>query len=138
MKGGSNVLVIISIRRIGLVERVLRYELRLLSMLRFPEILRQPSAPDAKVLDLLNTYRAEQYANLWQQDPRLYHHFSRKLISPGHPTRAFELAREGLIYHPEDLQLKYLSALALARGGNTWCTMQPARISWATSSCLSL
>ncbi len=81
-------------------------------------ILKQLDAPEANVMDLLQTYQSEEFQKFWQQDARLYRAFGKKLISGGHPTKAFELAREGLVYHGKDLELKYLSALALARGGN--------------------
>ena len=81
-------------------------------------ILKQLDAPEANVMDLLQTYQSEEFQKFWRQDARLYRAFGKKLISGGHPTKAFELAREGLVYHGKDLELKYLSALALARGGN--------------------
>lgn len=79
-------------------------------------ILRQLDAPEARILDLLQTYQSEEFQKFWQGDARLYRAFGKKLSSAGHPTRAFELIREGLDYYKEDLELKYLSALALARG----------------------
>jgi class 3 adenylate cyclase len=42
----------------------------------------------------------------------------RRLISSGNPARAFEFVRDGLVHHPEDGELQYLRALALARGGS--------------------
>jgi class 3 adenylate cyclase/tetratricopeptide (TPR) repeat protein len=76
------------------------------------------SARDANLVDLLRTYHAESYASLWQSDPSLYETFAKRLIARGHPTRAFELAREGLAVHRGNAQLRFFSALALARGGN--------------------
>lgn len=81
-------------------------------------VLKQLDAPEANVMDLLQTYQSEEFQKLWQGDARLYRAFGKKLISAGHPTKAFELIREGLSYYKEDLELKYLSALALARGRN--------------------
>lgn len=81
-------------------------------------ILKQLDAPEVKVMDLLQTYQSEEFQKFWRQDARLYRAFGKKFISAGHPTKAFELIREGLSYYKEDLELKYLSALALARGGN--------------------
>ena len=63
-------------------------------------------------------FQAEEYEKLWRQDARLYRAFGKNLISAGYSTKAFELVREGLAYHEKDLDLKYLRALALARGGN--------------------
>jgi class 3 adenylate cyclase/tetratricopeptide (TPR) repeat protein len=68
--------------------------------------------------ELLPVYQAPDYQSLWKHDSQLYRAFTRKLISEGHPTRAFELAREGIARHSDDRDLQYLMALALARGGN--------------------
>jgi hypothetical protein len=73
---------------------------------------------DENVLDLLDVYHTKDYEALWSRDPRLYRAFARKLIEAGHPIRAFELVREALRAHEGDHHLKYLGALALARGGN--------------------
>lgn len=82
------------------------------------EALRRLQGAGANSLEMLPAYRTADHEPLWQADPRLYRGFARKLIDQGHPTRGFELAREGTAAHPDDLGLKYLVALALARGGN--------------------
>src|SRR5947209_16693056 len=69
-------------------------------------------------LDILPVYQQSEYERLWRYNSDLYRAFVRKLISEGHPTRAFELAREGLACHASDQELTYLLALALAGGGN--------------------
>ena len=74
--------------------------------------------PEAKTSELLRIYRADAFAHLWQTDPQLYRAFAKRLIARGHPTRGYDLAREGLGVHPGDLRLRFLCALALARGGN--------------------
>ncbi|HEX5271860.1 MAG TPA: adenylate/guanylate cyclase domain-containing protein [Gemmataceae bacterium] len=81
-------------------------------------ILARLARPGAKAAELLPLYQAENHAQLWKADPSLHRAFTRKLITQGHPTRAFELAREGLVVHPDDPELRYLVALAMARGGN--------------------
>jgi len=81
-------------------------------------ILAQVHASPADVVDLLQVYQGANYAQLWQQHVRLYQTFAKKLIGSSYPTRAFELAREGLAHHVEDPELMYLCALALARGGS--------------------
>jgi class 3 adenylate cyclase/tetratricopeptide (TPR) repeat protein len=81
-------------------------------------ILRRLQSKGASALELLPGYHNPDQASLWRADPRLHRAFARKLISQGHPTRGFELAREGLSSHPNDQELQYLLALALARGGN--------------------
>ncbi len=80
-------------------------------------ILSQLQQKGANALELLPSYQHGELS-LWQESPELHRAFARKLISEGHPTRAFELAREGLAQHPNDCELIYLVALALARGGN--------------------
>ena len=42
----------------------------------------------------------------------------RHLISTGHPTHAFDLVQHARLDYPNDHELTYLGALALARGGN--------------------
>jgi hypothetical protein len=80
-------------------------------------ILKRLEQPGARALESLPVYSGPEYSRFWQRDPRIYRAFGRKLISGGHPTRAFELAREGLSHHPDDPELRYVTALALARGG---------------------
>src|SRR4051794_37331985 len=53
-----------------------------------------------KSLALLPLYQAEENKPLWAESPRLFHGFARALLRDGHPTRAFELSREGLKAHP--------------------------------------
>jgi class 3 adenylate cyclase len=81
-------------------------------------LLQQVHVPGTNVLALLEEYQGAEYATYWQQDVRFYRAFGRVLISAGHPTRGFELVRAGLEAHPNDPELHYLRALALARGGN--------------------
>jgi class 3 adenylate cyclase len=81
-------------------------------------ILKRLEERDTDALALLEEYSCPKHETLWREDARLYHAFGRRLISASHYARAFELAREGLAYHPADLELKYLRALALARGGS--------------------
>ncbi len=81
-------------------------------------ILKRLKGKGASALELLPSYQHPEQLPLWRGDPRLHRGFARKLISQGHPTRGFELARDGLTHHPDDRELKYLLALAMARGGN--------------------
>jgi len=94
------------------------------------DILQQVQAPDANLLGLLEKYQGAAYAHYWQQDIRLYRAFGRALISAGHPTRGFELVRDGLeaskddpAWH-DDPVLRYLRAWALARGGSAAKAME--------------
>ena len=87
---------------------------------RVDAILGELDAEGTQVLNLLNDYRRDEFQPLWRQDPRLYRAFARKLIAEGHPSPALEVASIGLKAdnHPHDAELRYLRALALARGGN--------------------
>lgn len=85
---------------------------------RVGRILDQLNEPGSQALDLLKVSQAEEHDKLWRQDARLYRAFGKKLIDASYPAKAFELIREGLSHHDRDWDLKYLRALALARGGN--------------------
>jgi len=86
--------------------------------------------PLPSALDLLARFDQPGFAAAWEADPsgpRLYRWFVRKLIAQGYPTAAVNLARRflgreaGRVEHPEavgDPVLRYLTALAFARGGN--------------------
>ncbi len=83
-------------------------------------ILERIDRHNADILDLLRIYRSDDESQkYWRESPRLHRAFARKLIQAGHPTRAFELVREGLEAYPKDPELSYFGALALRRGGNT-------------------
>jgi class 3 adenylate cyclase/tetratricopeptide (TPR) repeat protein len=81
-------------------------------------ILERLGRTGASALELLPVYQHREQQALWLRAPDLHRTFVRRFLSEGHPTRAFELAREGLASHPGDRELTYLVALALARGGN--------------------
>jgi len=79
--------------------------------------IEQLAAADVDVMPALAAWR-ERGGELWQRDPRLHRGFADAMIRAGHPTQAFELAREGLAAHPGDPMLTYLAAQALVRGHN--------------------
>lgn len=81
-------------------------------------IIKRLGNKGVNALEILPNYLNPEQRALWQMDSRLYRAFARRLIGQGHPTRGFELAREGLANHPHDQELTYYLALALARGGN--------------------
>lgn len=73
------------------------------------------------VLELLDDYRDDHLENTifrkyWDSAPELYAKFTEKLISTGHPRRAYDLAVSGLTAHQDNPELMYLAAQALARG----------------------
>ncbi|MBT6155197.1 MAG: DUF4071 domain-containing protein [Planctomycetaceae bacterium] len=82
------------------------------------EIKQLLSQKDSDADSLFRTFYDEDNNRFWNQCVELYAAFSEKFISTGHPTRAFELVREGLQYYGNDRRLQYLNALALARGRN--------------------
>ena len=81
-------------------------------------ILKRLESAEESALDLLEVYHTVDYEALWKRDLRLRRAFAKKLIGEGHPIRAYELVREGLLVSKDDAHLQYLGALALARGGN--------------------
>lgn len=91
-------------------------------------ILAELKSSPRPVLETLEIYEHEKYESLWRGDPRLYRAFVKKLIDSDHPSRGYELVREGLQpdCHADDLRLEYLAALALARSGNVSKTTELA------------
>jgi class 3 adenylate cyclase/tetratricopeptide (TPR) repeat protein len=83
-------------------------------------ILEQLSEKKAQVLNLLALCRTPEYFHVWAQGPELLRRFARLLLKQGHPTLALEVAARGLAekVYPNDLDLMYCRALALARSGN--------------------
>jgi hypothetical protein len=91
-------------------------------------LLARLGAADVEVLGLLEAWSAPAHAEQWVRDVRLHRGFAGALLEAGHPTQAFELAREGLRDHAGDRWLIYLSAQALVRGRNpekAWEYLQP-------------
>ncbi|HUG89236.1 MAG TPA: adenylate/guanylate cyclase domain-containing protein [Planctomycetaceae bacterium] len=85
---------------------------------RADEILSRLKQSQPPVLEQLDAAREPDVLPLWRDDVRLYRTFGKRLISADHPSRAFELIREGLERFEDDPPLLYLRALALARSGN--------------------
>lgn len=75
-------------------------------------------AANSQVLKVFEQHHDERRCEFWRKDPRLYRAFGSRLLEADHPIRAYELLREGLLHHPNDLEIKYRLALALARGRN--------------------
>ena len=102
--------------------------------LRTDDILARLNRPPAdgreppSAHDLLARYDQPEYAPEWDADPRLYRWFVRRFIDQGYPTPALKLARRRLDKDggkgsaarvaAGDPVLRYLAALAFARGGN--------------------
>src|SRR5438105_122592 len=82
-------------------------------------VLEQLAAKDAPVLNLLALCRTPEYQGVWSQGPELLRRFARLLLKQGHPTLALEVAARGLDkIDPDDHDLLYCRALALANSGN--------------------
>ncbi|WP_020474994.1 TRAFs-binding domain-containing protein [Zavarzinella formosa] len=95
-------------------------------------ILHELSAKDAPVLNLLALCRTPDYFRVWAEGPVLLRRFARLLLKQGHPTLALEVASRGLDKpYPDDQDLLYCRALALARCGN------PTQAGWFVRDMLS-
>jgi class 3 adenylate cyclase/tetratricopeptide (TPR) repeat protein len=82
-------------------------------------VLEQLANKNAQVLNLLALCRTPEFQGVWAQGPELSRRFARLLLKQGHPTLALEVAARGLDKHyPDDADLMYCRALALARSGN--------------------
>jgi class 3 adenylate cyclase/tetratricopeptide (TPR) repeat protein len=83
-------------------------------------VLEQLSEKGAQVLNLLALCRTPEFYPVWSQGPELLRRFARLLLKQGHPTLALEVAARGLAEkaYPNDLELMFCRALALARSGN--------------------
>jgi class 3 adenylate cyclase len=82
-------------------------------------ILEQLSDKNPPVLNLLALCRTPAFNHVWSQGPELLRRFARLLLKQGHPTFALEVAARGMDkLYPEDHELMYCRALALARSGN--------------------
>ena len=82
------------------------------------EILERLNEEGTDLFALLYECSDAKSERLWTENSVMHRAFGRRLVSFGHPTRAYELVREGLVHHPDDQELKFISALALARGRN--------------------
>ena len=82
------------------------------------QILKRLKGKGANSVELLASHKTREQQGLWDGDPQLYRAFARRLIAQGHPARGLNLARDGLLVHPAEHELRYLLALATARGGN--------------------
>lgn len=55
----------------------------------------------------------------WSHEPARFGSFGRQAIALGAPGVAFDILSEALVQFPADAELRYLSALALAKGGSS-------------------
>jgi hypothetical protein len=74
--------------------------------------------PEVDLALLLAAWR-ERDEELWPQAPQLYRQLGERLLKLGVPMLANEVVREGLEHAPQELRLRQLRGLALARSGYT-------------------
>ena len=55
----------------------------------------------------------------WGDDARRYALLARKALELGHPSLAFDILKRGLARFANNIEMGYLAALSLARGGST-------------------
>ncbi|MEK6243967.1 MAG: TRAFs-binding domain-containing protein [Pseudomonadota bacterium] len=77
----------------------------------------QPPVPE-QVESLVRAWEARDPAE-WKSDPARFGAFGRQAIALGAPGLAFDILSEALAQYPADPALRYLSALALAKGGSS-------------------
>jgi len=80
------------------------------------QILGNPAALD--LTSLLALWR-DRSSGLWPETPEIYRVLGRQLLELGEPLLAYDVLSEGLKKWPEDIRLRQLLALSLARGGGT-------------------
>jgi class 3 adenylate cyclase len=78
------------------------------------QLLRDPKKPDLALLGKLwRTHDSET----WSASPEIYRLFAEGILKLGEPLVAFDVVAEGIKRFPEDVRLRQLLALALARSG---------------------
>lgn len=68
--------------------------------------------------DLMSIWRARN-AGEWSQSPEKYRDIAQQILGQGEPLLAYDVVNEGLGQWPEDVRLRQLQGLALARSGTT-------------------
>ena len=66
-------------------------------------------------------------SNNWRNVPEIYRHLGHRILGIGEPLLAFDVISEGLEVWSNDLRLRQLLGLALARGGSPYKANQIAR-----------
>jgi class 3 adenylate cyclase/tetratricopeptide (TPR) repeat protein len=78
------------------------------------QLLRDPSQADLALLQGL--WRAHD-PEVWSVDPEPYRLLGERILKLGEPLVAYDVVAEGMKSFPQDLRLRQLLALALARSG---------------------
>lgn len=76
--------------------------------------------------DLSDIWRGRS-SNNWRNVPEIYRHLGHRILGIGEPLLAFDVISEGLEVWSNDLRLRQLLGLALARGGSPYKANQIAR-----------
>ncbi len=70
-------------------------------------------------LNVLNGLWLARNPELWASNTELYRHLGERFLNLGEPLMAYDVLSEGLKFSQEDVRLKQLLALSLARSGAT-------------------
>ncbi|MBI1374656.1 MAG: DUF4071 domain-containing protein [Phycisphaera sp.] len=85
---------------------------------RIADLTRTLDARQVPIRELYERLYREDEPTFWQLGVEFHRALARGLISSGHATASYDYATKALSYVPDDLPLRYLQALALARGRN--------------------
>jgi class 3 adenylate cyclase len=84
-----------------------------------PSLLDILADRDATPGTLLSFWRSTENQRMTHAPgPEVYAKFAQKMLDSGEPLLAYDLADEGLAIFPEDIRLRQLQGLALARSGD--------------------
>lgn len=72
----------------------------------------------ADLADLMSIWRAREPTE-WSRSPEIYRALSERILAHGEPLLAYDVIREGLGIWANDVRLRQLGGLALARSGAT-------------------
>lgn len=64
----------------------------------------------------------------WSKSPKIYKQLARQFLKLDESKNAYEVAKEGLTFLPQDVSLRQIMALALVRTGNTSRAIELAQI----------
>jgi len=75
-------------------------------------------AGSADLAELMSIWRGRDLAE-WSRAPEVYRSLGERILAQGEPLLAFDVVTEGLSIFPNDVRLRQLQGLALARSGAT-------------------
>lgn len=77
-----------------------------------------PRVATADLAELMSIWRARDPV-IFARDPEIYRVLGDRVLAQGEPLLAYDVIREGLGHWPNDIRLRQLQGLALARSGAT-------------------